>query len=235
MLKTYASVLVVYLPSAQQFKNSFKILYRDALALASGISHYKPNFASGRVLLYQKQFKPDALGTKILRVPTTLALIALFLFIGPHTSVLANWEEKVVPDNCQLINKPITDSVKAVAIPKFTMPLTNTYISTYFSRWHQGIDLPNPYGSGVHPVASGKVVFAGWSPLGYGNMVIVRHKLGYESLYAHLAQISVKEGDSVTSDSILGGVGATGIASGNHLHLEIHLQGGAVNPLGLIK
>lgn len=172
---------------------------------------------------------------KFLQIPVVLISITAFLTLGPNTSVLADWEEKVVPDNQLIQNNKLIFEISSVEIPKFQKPLEITYVSTYFSRFHQGIDLPSSAGTPIRSVAKGVVIFAGWSTLGYGNLVIVQHELGYESLYAHLSSINVSEGDTVTKETILGGVGSTGFSSGNHLHLEIHQKGAAVNPLQLIK
>jgi len=70
----------------------------------------------------------------------------------------------------------------------------------------------------------------------YGNTVVIRHLNGVESLYAHLAQLSVKVGDKVTMDSLLGYIGSTGASStGKHLHLEILVGGYPVNPQKVIR
>lgn len=182
----------------------------------------------------QKQFGQTSLVGNLVKVATAFALLVIFLFVAPHTNVLADWEEKVIPDNRSVLLTKVRDQITAVEIPKFQTPVTLSYISTYFSRFHQGIDLPGQYGSPIKPIAKGSVVFAGASNLGYGNLVVVRHELGYESLYAHLSEIAVREGDVVGSETVLGNVGSTGVASGNHLHLEVHLQGAPVNPLSLI-
>lgn len=235
MIKTYVSVITVYLPSIQQLNSYFQTLLRGLAFLISKLTLFGFKLNLARSLVYQKQVIPSPAIISFLRLPITFFWLVSFLFIGPHTSVLANWEEKVIPDKYQFISQQITDQVTAVEVPKFSLPVNEIYISTYFSRWHQGIDLPNPYGSSVHPITKGKVVFAGWSPLGYGNLVIVRHELGFESLYAHLSEISIQEGSEVNHESVLGNVGATGLASGNHLHLEIHQNGAAINPLVLFR
>jgi murein DD-endopeptidase MepM/ murein hydrolase activator NlpD len=77
----------------------------------------------------------------------------------------------------------------------------------------------------------GCVESAGWNTGGYGNLVVVRHRLGMTSWYAHLARIAVGRGTCLSAGDQVGSVGATGHASGPHLHFELRLRGAAVNPL----
>ncbi len=234
MIKTYLSALTVFLPAVSKINTlvrAFSNTVATALALTFKVLSKLRRIG---IFLFQKQLSSTFTISKFARLPVVSLLILLFLAIGPHTSVLAGWEEKVVPDNHTILGQKITDEIRAVEIPKFHRPVEISYISTYFSRYHQGIDLPNFFGAPVRPSAGGVVTFAGWSNLGYGNLVIVRHELGYESLYAHLSDTSIKEGAVVTSESIIGRVGSTGVASGNHLHLEIHFKGNPINPLTLI-
>ena len=104
------------------------------------------------------------------------------------------------------------------------------------THFHTGLDLMSGTGDDkVFAVKSGVVVMAEFHPQ-YGNTVVIRHLNGVESLYAHLAQLSVKVGDKVTTDSLLGYIGSTGSSStGKHLHLEILVGGYPVNPQKVIR
>jgi murein DD-endopeptidase MepM/ murein hydrolase activator NlpD len=97
------------------------------------------------------------------------------------------------------------------------------------NRFHAGIDLLADAGTPVAAAASGRVVFTGITP-GWGNLVVVAHAQGVETMYAHLATITVHENDLVSAGTLLGTVGATGNASGPHLHLEVRVRGAAVDP-----
>jgi murein DD-endopeptidase MepM/ murein hydrolase activator NlpD len=97
--------------------------------------------------------------------------------------------------------------------------------------FHPGLDLLANAGARVGAAAPGCVVAAGWNPGGYGNVVVVRHSLGMTSWYAHLSHVSVRRGDCVAVGAKLGRVGATGRASGPHMHFELRFRGAAVNPL----
>lgn len=99
------------------------------------------------------------------------------------------------------------------------------------SRFHAGVDFPAPTGAAVASAGFGRVVFAGFSPSGWGNVVIVRHRFGLRTLYAHLSAIDVRPGAFVAAGARIGRVGATGAASGAHLHFEVLLRGANVDPL----
>ena len=98
------------------------------------------------------------------------------------------------------------------------------------SRFHTGVDLPAPYGARVRAAHRGRVVRAGWNSGGYGNLVVVRRRHA-RFFYAHLSHIGVHRGERVAAGERIGRVGATGHATGPHLHFEVRLRGAAVNPL----
>jgi murein DD-endopeptidase MepM/ murein hydrolase activator NlpD len=80
----------------------------------------------------------------------------------------------------------------------------------------------------------GVVTFAGWNSGGYGNLVIVRHRLGFETWYAHLSRIAATRGEAVSGGTLIGYVGSTGYATGPHLHFEAHHDGIAFDPVPLL-
>ena len=104
------------------------------------------------------------------------------------------------------------------------------------SHFHTGLDLMSQTGDDkVYAVKPGIVVMAEYHPQ-YGNTVVIRHLNGVESLYAHMAQLMVKVGDKVTTESLLGYIGNTGESStGKHLHFEILVGGYPVNPQKVIR
>ena len=95
---------------------------------------------------------------------------------------------------------------------------------------HLGFDLASTTAAPVLAANRGRVVHASWLGI-YGNCVILDHGMGLQSLYAHLSQISVNVGDSVTTDQQLGRSGCTGLAGGDHLHFTMLLNGNAVTPV----
>jgi lysozyme family protein len=98
------------------------------------------------------------------------------------------------------------------------------------NRFHAGIDLIAASGTPVGAAAAGRVVFARWAAGGWGNLVVVAHTNGVRTLYAHLSRIDVKLRQLVTTGARLGAVGATGDATGPHLHFEVRLRGAAIDP-----
>jgi murein DD-endopeptidase MepM/ murein hydrolase activator NlpD len=74
------------------------------------------------------------------------------------------------------------------------------------------------------------VVYSGWSDWGYGNVIAIDHGTGMQTLYAHLSTINVGCGAFVTQGDVIGAMGSTGNSSGPHLHFEMRLNGGRVNP-----
>lgn len=95
--------------------------------------------------------------------------------------------------------------------------------------WHAGIDIAGPSGSEIRATAPGTVIVSGWSG-GYGNLVHLKHKYGFESLYGHCLEIKVKQGEQVKKGQVIATVGMTGSATGNHCHYEIRLGNIAINP-----
>jgi len=96
-------------------------------------------------------------------------------------------------------------------------------------KWHDGIDIALPDGSPVRAAGDGQVVFSG-KMRGYGNVVILRHADGVETVYAHNERNERREGDRVRKGEIIGRVGRTGRSTGPHLHFEVRKSGIAVDP-----
>lgn len=95
---------------------------------------------------------------------------------------------------------------------------------------HLGIDLAANLGDNIMATDGGVVVYAGWNNYGYGNMIMIDHGTGFQSLYAHLSAIFVNCGDNVSQGQTIGAAGATGHASGPHLHFEIRTASAVINP-----
>jgi murein DD-endopeptidase MepM/ murein hydrolase activator NlpD len=102
-------------------------------------------------------------------------------------------------------------------------------------RFHAGVDFAARRGARVGAARAGVVTFAGWDAGGFGNLVVVRHRPGVRTFYAHLSRIAVRRGARVGAGQRLGAVGATGLATGPHLHLELRIRGAAVDPLAALR
>ena len=96
-------------------------------------------------------------------------------------------------------------------------------------KFHKGIDIACPIGTPVKAAAGGKVIFVG-SKDGYGKTVVLEHRNGYRTLYAHLSNFKVKEGDVVSQGEAIALSGNTGRSSGPHLHFEVRRQGQVERP-----
>ncbi len=99
---------------------------------------------------------------------------------------------------------------------------------------HLGVDYAAPTGAPVISVADGVVTESGFSG-GFGNMVVVQHNARQSTVYAHLSKIAVRKGQTVKQGDNLGAVGATGWATGPHLHFEFRINGRHVDPLTLAQ
>jgi peptidoglycan hydrolase-like protein with peptidoglycan-binding domain len=98
-------------------------------------------------------------------------------------------------------------------------------------RSHTGIDFPVASGTRVGAAGVGVTEFAGWNTGGYGNLVVVRHRLGYTTWYAHLSSITTWVGEQVTGGTRLGYVGSTGNSTGPHLHFELRKNAVPIDPM----
>ena len=119
----------------------------------------------------------------------------------------------------------------AVGTGGFIWPTGNHYTSgnDYWSG-HLAIDIAAGLGAPVWAADTGVVVYAGWSNGGYGNMVMIDHGNGWQTLYAHLSQVNVQCGHDVFQGQTIGLAGSTGNSTGSHLHFETRSEGGFVNP-----
>jgi murein DD-endopeptidase MepM/ murein hydrolase activator NlpD len=96
--------------------------------------------------------------------------------------------------------------------------------------FHPGVDFPVAAGTTIAAAGRGCVSFAGWSSGGYGKLVVIEHRLGMSSWYAHLSAIALDRGDCVVAGNPIGRAGSTGRSTGPHLHFETRLRGAAVAP-----
>jgi murein DD-endopeptidase MepM/ murein hydrolase activator NlpD len=99
------------------------------------------------------------------------------------------------------------------------------------ARFHWGNDFTAPVGTEIYSTGKGKVVLVEKSNSGYGYHVIVDHGYGYQTLYGHMSQISVRQGQTVKRGEVLGLVGNTGLSSAPHLHYEVLKNGNKVDPV----
>jgi murein DD-endopeptidase MepM/ murein hydrolase activator NlpD len=118
----------------------------------------------------------------------------------------------------------------------FVWPVHGILTSSFGWRWgrmHEGIDIAVPSGSAVVASAAGTVIVAGWMG-GYGNLVVVDHGNGIATAYGHNTSIAVGVGQAVGQGQVIAYSGNTGNSTGPHVHFEVRVNGGAVDPLGYL-
>ncbi len=166
-----------------------------------------------------------------------LAITTLYLEEPATSEAINNAKAKIAESlNNQLIEKRKRDKRTVNGIYLASLPLKTGTVSSRFGsvesvrdHVHGGLDLAASYGSPIMAVADGTVTFAGQSG-GYGNLVIVKHGNGVETYYGHCSSITTNVGAEVKAGDTIAKVGSTGNSTGNHLHFEIRINGGAVNP-----
>jgi murein DD-endopeptidase MepM/ murein hydrolase activator NlpD len=116
----------------------------------------------------------------------------------------------------------------------FIWPTTEKYLSGYDyspETNHWGIDVAGRLGNSIFATDNGVVVYAGWNDWGYGNVVVIDHGNGWQTLYAHLSAFNVDCGSYVYQGDTIGAMGSTGNSSGPHLHFEMRSDKyGRANP-----
>ncbi|MFP4363017.1 MAG: M23 family metallopeptidase [Spirochaetia bacterium] len=119
---------------------------------------------------------------------------------------------------------------------------TRGWVSLYFGpaedpftgQWylHKGIDITSGwYGSDIYATANGRVVDVGYQQYGYGNFVLVKHRYGFYTRYAHLQEVLVSKGDEVARGQTIASMGSTGRSTGPHLHYEVRIGSQIVDPI----
>ena len=119
----------------------------------------------------------------------------------------------------------------AVGTGNCVWPANSHSLSGYdYTPIHHGLDIRAHLGDPIYAADSGVIVYAGPNSFGYGNLLVIDHGNGWQSVYGHLSQWNVNCGQSVLQGNLIGLAGSTGNSSGPHLHFEIHYKGGSVNP-----
>lgn len=121
----------------------------------------------------------------------------------------------------------------------FIWPTSERYLSGYDyspETNHFAIDIAGKLGNPIYAADSGVIVYAGWNDYGYGEMVVIDHGYGWQTLYAHLSQVNVGCGQEVYQGDTIGLMGSTGKSSGPHLHFEMRNdEYGRVNPWDFLQ
>lgn len=168
---------------------------------------------------------------KRIRQAFSANLVVFTLFAGIATPSISAFTDQTKTEIVAL-NPSVTQLTTENSIRK---PLDSFKISQGYHLFHRAIDLNEVTGAPVYPIMDGVVEQVVYRRFGYGNLVMVDHGTGFKSLYAHLNKIIAKPGEEVDKGTVLGTVGATGRATGSHLHLEVYDDGQLFNPLTILK
>jgi len=158
------------------------------------------------------------------------------------SSALKTGQQVCVPVDKKQYRVTQVTSRKADVSTRMVMPVRGRLSDSYGWRkhpvyrkrlFHAGIDISAPRGTQISAAMPGTVVFAGWLS-GYGKLVVIRHANGLSTRYGHCSKIRVRKGQTVKAGQAIANVGATGVATGNHLHFEVRRNGRTVNPSSLL-
>ncbi len=113
-------------------------------------------------------------------------------------------------------------------------PVEGPTINQRYSFIHPGYDFEGITGDPVYPIMAGVVVHVDYAKYAYGNSIIVSHGNGITTLYAHLSKVNVEKDQPVDNQTVIGLVGETGRATGDHLHMEVRDHGYPINPSSVL-
>jgi murein DD-endopeptidase MepM/ murein hydrolase activator NlpD len=202
----------------------------------------------------------DARGLRASRVAVTAGLVALVsatvavaLGTAPRATATARPPApSVVHDGPAAQQEPATalserrvpaQASRAIEAPRPTVAwpaagaVTGVFGEARRRAGHPGLDIDGTTGDPVWAAAAGVVAWAGWAPAGfsgYGNLVLVDHGGGVQTLYAHLSAIAVSVGQWVEPGDHLGSIGTTGRVTGSHLHFEVRRNGVVTDPTAFL-
>ena len=135
------------------------------------------------------------------------------------------------------------EEAREAAQPKGRPVKSNSEISSQFGlrrnpfgwgyEFHDGLDFIGPQGTPIYATAPGIVEKAEYQR-GYGYHIVIDHGYGYKTLYAHLSDMKVTQGESVSKEQVIGSLGSTGRSTGPHLHYSVYHNGESVNPIRYI-
>lgn len=203
----------------------------------STVEKVTENIVTEPVTEYRTDPKMRAGETKVVREGKS-GLKQMSYMLTKHNGdlVIEQWlgQEVITPSVSRIIVRG-TKVVVGEGSGNFAWPVKSASISSPFgSRWgrtHKGIDMTG--NRNIKASDDGVVSFAG-TKSGYGNVIIINHKNGYETLYGHLDSFKVKKGDVVEQGQEIAIMGNTGRSTGTHLHFEIHKNGSVKNPLSYL-
>lgn len=213
--------LTTYLPAKRRLE--IKIV-RNRLANTNQPLFPKP----GDVLRFRKGNKVSRIFRFIFenkKIQKTLGINLAALFLS--TSLLQfPFEETATTEGDFVTKAPFVLETKK----SIQYPIKHVVITQEYKMFHPGLDIDGITGDSIYPIMDGTIEAINYSKYAYGNAILINHGNDITSLYAHLSKILVRPNQEVTTDMIIGEMGASGRAFGDHLHLEIRDGGKPFNP-----
>lgn len=155
-------------------------------------------------------------------------IMMLLVTMQDLTPVISRWSARI--DSWQ----NTADNIGSFGKGSWIIPMKGEITQEFKGNDHHGIDIAAPTGTTVEATKKGQVTRVEWSDI-YGNMIVIDHGGGLESLYGHLNGISIKVGYPVIAGTKIGSCGNTGNSTGPHLHFEIRKNGQTVDPMIYLK
>lgn len=230
-------------PQQQRKQYAAALLRQWSIIAPAGAAAFNGTAISARIRHMQQEGLP-ALGAASawLIAAALAAVLALGAMLQPALAYSTTTSEPFALP-AAIAAAPETATTATAAAPEaWRAPVDNVRVTSFFGVMrsvlptpHKGIDFAAKTGTPVHATAAGTVIAAG--PVAenngrYGNTVIIEHG-GRQSLYAHLSSVNVKPGQQVQTGQRIGAAGATGFATGPHLHLEVRENGRLVDPAAM--
>jgi len=217
-------------------ENAELIAAADRLVRAAAVLHDRATEARRAVHMEES--------TETVVEPTARVALRGAPFMSDHAARALGdvaWVESqlaTAADSLAVVTALLKQRSEDAGAPPSLWPVRGVVTSTFGVRespygdgreMHPGIDIQAPFGEPVSAGGAGEVIYAG-RDAGYGRLVVVDHGGDLETLYGHLSRIAVREGQRVSRGQELGAVGASGRATGAHLHYEVRQNDEPVNP-----
>lgn len=195
----------------------------------------------------KKTIEDDTLSTSYKKITTEgvnglKETTAKITYIDGRKAVEEIISEEVITEAVDEITTVGTNDNPGASLGKFSWPLPEftTITSEFGPRWgtnHNGIDISGSgvYGADIVASDGGEIILAQEDDSGYGKHIIIDHRNGYQTQYAHCSELYVSVGDKVNAGQKIGAVGSTGNSTGPHLHFEIIKDGTKVDPLPYLE
>lgn len=193
------------------------------------------------ILLYLNTIKGFRAGNKLSRITRhILERVNIKAFLGGNLALFIVVSNVLVPGAAAL--GQVEPEQTLLVVPEEPIstevavqyPVELVIVNQGFHLLHWGVDFDGVKGDPIRPIKKGKVIKTESSRFAFGNSALIEHGDGFSSLYAHLSEINVKEDDQVDTRTVIGKMGRTGNATGDHLHLEVYKNGRPVNPFSIL-